>query len=151
MCLFVFALPLFAQNQSPNKSINSDQLIINGIGLGASESELLQKLGDPLSSKESYDYCARGDSKTLFYSIGEVTLLDGGLVRFQCSNKSCKTADGIYPGMPKESVLNTYGKGSQSQHKDWIYYKAKDKEYCFLTIGFESNLVKSISIWCAVC
>ena len=147
------ALPLHAQAQDryPAENIEADQMTINGIGLKTTEAEVRQKLGDPDSIDTYYDECARGEGKDLVYPVGNITFLDGSLVRFQCFGELCETADGVRPGMPRNRVLETYGEGYHPKHRDAIVYSPSNEKFCHLFIAFESDHVKSISIWCAVC
>jgi len=125
--------------------------VINGVRIKASEADARKRLGRPTSAETSFDYCANGVEKVLGYPIGTVRLLEGRLVDFECTDRSCATADGLKVGMPRAQVLQIYGPGQPYQHRDAIGYFAEDLKGCGLMVVFKGDYVESLRIFCVVC
>jgi len=152
-------LPLPSNPQSKTTLIEEIDLRINDIGLGISESKILQRLGKPLQNKKGeFNECGYGFEKTFRYSGLGIELLgnDKGrnftVIAMEVTSPKWLVS-GIRVGADAKDVLAKFGepleKRTESGVESWSYVnKGNDG---FAGFYFRDNKLVKILWESAIC
>ncbi len=113
-----------------NSKLNTDtakeiDLKINGVGIGTSESNVIQKFGKPLQSKKGeFDECGGGFQKTLRYSGLVIELLsndkgrDFSVITVDVTSSEWSVASGLGVGVDAKDVEAKFGQPYEKEERD---------------------------------
>lgn len=154
--LAVQALPTSAtinyqisQNTKQSRKVPLKLLVIGGVGLGTTETQVRKVLGKPLSAKNGYEAVA-GKIRTLQYSGLTVKLLEdvkptGKYFVYEIEATSSKyaTVDGIKVGDSTAKVRRIYG-NPESGNTTRLSYTVDDSSPRYFYFTLEKGKVKKI-------
>jgi hypothetical protein len=132
-------------------TVTQDQMVVNGLQLNLSQSEITTIVGPPLKVVAYYDSTVVDDTVTrLTYSSFEVQVYGRyGAQYITCFGADCTTASGIQHGDHRSRVEQTYGRGywSADPVRPWLQYRSRESD-CGITFTFEADTVTTIMLWC---
>lgn len=138
-----------SQNTKQSRKIPYNRLVIGGVGLGTSETQVKKVLGKPLSTKNIYMPIA-GKTRTLKYSGITVKLLEdvkptGKFFVYEIEATSSKyaTVDGIKVGDSASKLTRIYGK-PESGNTTRLSYAVDYSSPTYFNFTLEKGKVKSI-------
>lgn len=100
-------------------AISPERARINGLGIGASETEVIAAFGPPARIEEhGFDEIEGKLARTINYDGIEIYLVGGEIFNLECRSRICATADGIRVGDSAEKVLAVMGPGRRFQRDD---------------------------------
>lgn len=137
LLLIVVLLFAIASAHSQNGRSPKETLTVNGVGLGATPSDITGKFGKPLKIKtEDAGECIGGRMRTMSYPGLTFVLYEDDTNKFTVGDFKVTgarwTVSGAKIGMTTASVKRLYGKADESQ-KDpesgspvWFYHFSED-------------------------
>lgn len=128
--------------------LERSQAEVGGIRLGATEAEVRQAMGEPVSQREEQTGCC-GTLRSLTFNDFTVSLIEGNVpgkyvvYSLASRNPEMATADGIRIGSSRQQVTATYGTPSRESTEGGVTHLVYDvgEAASFLTFGLQGDRV----------
>lgn len=141
-----------AQATTHGATLQSSEMVINGVSQGMSESEVRRLLGPPAATSTPFYAFMSEDSMVLWRYPGlRIEFVDHEVDRLICSGQpgACSTSNGIRVGDARARVIATYGEAERLARPFsglLIYHHAEVP--CTMTFSLRHDTVSRIEIAC---